>query len=437
MFTFSRLKLLMGFGAAWLAVGAGVFWYHRTSTPQLLHRGLTALEQGDLQTAERLATRLEERGSHHYSQLLRGQIGVQQGRQLLEASADGLPAPQRQRLQSQTQDAFRWALKHLTRVQDEDRVGTLGTVLAAECLVRLEEFGLAADALHRVVQRHPDQKEAHRLLAAIHIDLNAPFQAIKHLQEWGRLDPSDGRPYRWIGFFYRSYTFNNWEEAVAAYREACRRQLTPTVRAEVLGELAETLIDGLAAYQAALEVLDQGAAVFAESPEVLTLKAECYWGLGQPARTAQLLERALRAQPDLFRALLLRAKVALAEKNPQAALPLLEQAVQLNPHDLASRQYLMQTCRLVGDFTGAEHHQRRLEESTGYKEQLTHLHGEADRNPWDDQVRYQLAELCLKVNRPVEARQWLQAALACNRGNQAARALLAQLAATEPDKVTR
>jgi tetratricopeptide (TPR) repeat protein len=431
MFTFSRLQFLFALGAAWLAAGAGAFWFHQTNPAQLLRRGRAALERGDTQAAERLAARLEERGSRLHSQLLQGEIGVWEGRSLLEsAAAEGLPASERSRLQAQARDTFRRALKELTRILDDGPAGARGTVLAAECLIHLEERGLAANALRQVVHRHPDEKEAHRLLAAIHIDLHTPFQAIGYLREWGRLDPSDGRPYRWIGFFYRSYTFNQWEEAVAAYREACRRQLQPAVRAEVLGELAETLIDGLADYPAALEVLDQGAEVFAESPEVLTLKAECYWGLGQAVRTVQLLDQALRAKPDLFRALLLRVKVHLADKNPQAALPLLEKAVQLNPHDLASRQYLMQTCRLLGDFTAAEHHQRRLEESKGYKDQLTALHGEADRNPWDDQVRYRLAELCLTVNRPVEARQWLQAALACNPGNQQARAALDQLAAT-------
>src|SRR5207302_146550 len=201
----------------------------------------------------------------------------------------------------------------------------------------------------------------------------------------------------------------------------------PTVREEVLGELAECLLVGLSDYQAALKLLDQAPEVLAESPEMLALRAECFWGLGQPARAVQLLDRALLAEPDLVRALLLRAKIYLNDNDPQAALPLLDKAVQRLPHDLASRQYLMLTCRQVGNVTRAEHHQRLLKESTGYKDQLTKLHEEANRNSWDDQVRYRIAELCLKVNRPAEAQVWLRASLACNRWHRKAQGLLDQL----------
>ena len=65
-----------------------------------------------------------------------------------------------------------------------------------------------------------------------------------------------------------------------------------------------------------------------------------------------------------------------------------------------------------------------LQDTKGVWDELTRLHQQAWRTPWDDQVRLRLGELCQKVNRPAEARMWLQAALACNPDNQRARQLL-------------
>jgi tetratricopeptide (TPR) repeat protein len=437
MFTVRRLPLLFGFGAACLTAGALALGLGRASASQLLSRGLAALQRGDAAAAQQLAARLEQRGSAQHARLLRGQVRVWEGRALLEGAADGSPAARRPRLPSRARDAFRGALEELTRVQDEGAVGVEATVLAAECLVHLEKLRLAADALRLVVQRQPEQKEAHRLLAAIYIDLNAPAPAIEHLREWGRLDPDDGRPHRWIGFLSKYYRGSHWEEAAAAYREACRRRLTPAVREEVLRELAETLIDGLGDYKAGLAVLDEGPTAGTEGPERLVLRAECHWGLGQPDRAVALLDRALEAEPNLLRAALARAKIHLADGNARAALPLLERAVQIDPHDVGARLHLMQAYRGVGDAARAEQHRKLFEASKGYKEQLTKLHEEVGRDAWDDQLRYRIAELCLKVNRPAEARLWLRAALACNRGNRQARELLDRLAAAETTPAVR
>ena len=82
-------------------------------------------------------------------------------------------------------------------------MGDEATVRAAECLLQLGARRFATEALTDLVERRPDVIEAHRWLAATYIDLNAPDRALPHLRAWGRLEPTDGRPYRWIGFFIR------------------------------------------------------------------------------------------------------------------------------------------------------------------------------------------------------------------------------------------
>jgi predicted Zn-dependent protease len=195
----------------------------------------------------------------------------------------------------------------------------------------------------------------------------------------------------------------------------------------VIQELAETLIDGQAAYQAALEVLAQRAATDQHLPRLAALRAECLWGLGRATEAARVLDDAMQREAVPLRALVVRAQMFLADDQPQSALPWLEKAIQRDPHDVKSRQQLMQVYRQLGDQPRAEQHQHLLDESRGYKTQLTKLHEAAARRPWDDGIRYEIAELCLKINRPVEAKMWLQAALACNRDNTQARQLLEQL----------
>jgi tetratricopeptide (TPR) repeat protein len=421
----SRSSLLFGLMAAVLAAGGILACVYTTRADYLLGQGQAALAQGDWDKAERYAERLEQRGHSNWSHLLRGEAWVRLGRATREHSVPaGLLLSGLGTQGTRPLEAFRLALGELSRIRDDGPVGQQGTVLAAECLVYLGEQRLAAEALTPLVKQQPEVTEAHRWLAAIYIDLNSANEAIEHLEAWGRLDPTTGRPYRWIGLFHKDY--KRPAEAIAAYREASRRRLDPALQAAVVKELAETLIETQGAYQEALDALAQCPEGFA-GPEILTLRAECLWSLGRHDEGIELVESALRESPDLIEALLLRAKIALADDQPQAALPPLEKVVALDPHNVRSRQYLMQTYKQVGDRTRAAQQQRLLEETKGYMDRLTKLHQEAKARPWDDRIRHQIAVLCLKVNRVAEARTWLRAALASNPDNQQARQTLAEL----------
>jgi Tfp pilus assembly protein PilF len=296
-------------------------------------------------------------------------------------------------------------------MRDEGQLATEATVLGAECLVHLSERRFAAEVLHWALQRNPDHKEAHQWMAAIYIDLNSPSQAIAHLREWGRLDPQNGRPYRWIGWFL-SKDYAKFNEAIEAYREACRRHLEPALRAEVVKELAAALVDGPAEYAAALDALAQSPES-ADQPEFLALRAQCLWNLARRAEATPVVEKAFRQNPELPRALELRAKMFLAEGQPRAALPLLEKALQVDRHNHVCRQLLMQAYKQLGENVRAEEQRQLLEKTRSSKDRLSKLHDEALLRPWDAKVRNELADLCLELNLQAEAQMWRQAALAC------------------------
>ncbi|MCI0458211.1 MAG: tetratricopeptide repeat protein [Gemmataceae bacterium] len=427
MFRSGWFRILLGFMVV-LSVGGGyAFWLSTTRAAYLLRQGQAALLQGDWDEAERVARRLEQRGYPQHGHLLRGEVHLRAARGLLARTpaAGPLDAEPAQR-EARAQDAFRQTLAELARIRDEGPLALEATLLAAECLVRLGEHRLAVEALTAVVKRHPDQKDAHQWLAAVYMDLRSPPEAIRHLQAWGRLDSGDGRPYRWIGFFHRDY--HQQAEAIEAYREALRRQLEPPARAEVVKELAATLIAWEAQYHQALETLDQCPPPWAQDAELLALRAECLWGLGRPTEAVDALESALQANPDLSRGLLLRGKMYLTGDQPAAAVPFLEKAVLVDPHDDRSRDHLVQAYQQLGQTARAEQHQRLLQETKSLKDKVSQLEERALSRPGDDRLRQQVAGLYRKLNRPAEARMWLQAALACNPANQEARQELAQLA---------
>jgi tetratricopeptide (TPR) repeat protein len=398
------------------SVALAAYRFYTTRTAYLLARGQAALERGDWDGARNVIQVLEQKTPPSVGRLFRGKYWTYVGRAALP---DGGEPDVR------AQEAFRRALGELSRLRDEGRLGQEGTVLGAECLVRLGETRLATGALTTLVRQQPDLLEAHRWLAAIYIDLNSPFDAVEQLKEWARLDPTAGRPYRWIGFFFKDY--NRPNEAITAYQEACRRDLTATERTAVLQELTETLLSTRADYQAALDRLQQGPEDFQEQPPIRVLRAECLWGLGRTSEAVAEVEGALEQSPTLPQALRWRAKMYLADRQPRAALPLLEKAARIEFGDLETRQYLMQAYGHLGDKVRAEEQRQRVEEIKGYKDRLTKLHEEAQRNRWDDGVRLRIAELCQHLNRPAEARMWLRAALACNPHNPEARQQLAQL----------
>lgn len=456
-----------------LAIPGAFFGYraHTHSTSYLLARGNEAIERMKTKEVERLEKILENKGEIQAAHLLRGKFYVyageaamkevlpippseefqQAGQMVLGAAGLGdqafeargvvwLMATLFQRKQgavsSPALNAFRKALGELAQIQDDGPIGVEGTVLAAECLMRLQEQRLAEEGLKALIKRHPDNRDAHRFLSVIYIDLNSATEAIHHLQEWARLDPSDGLPYRWIGFFKKD---NSQEgEAAQAYEEALQRQLTPEVRTEVLKELAELYSAPLGDYSKGLATLDKGSDSFQRDPEVVVLRVNCLRSTQREAEAVELVEKTLRENPNSPRLLWLRALLYVTEDKPGQALPRLEKAVDLDPFDLQSLNTLVSVYDLLNRKDKAEQTKKQQQEVQALMTRLATLVQTANRLPWDDRPRLEIGILQMQMKRYEQARTWLQAALACNPNNSRARRLLNQLPSKEkPPSTTR
>jgi len=411
----ARLVLLLGAVAA--AAGGWYGYRHWRNDPdRVFARGRAALAAGDADAAFAAAARLRAAGREQQALVLSGEAWLR-----IAVAGGGRTPPD---------EAYRRAMRAFGEVRDDGPVGADAAALAGECLARLGEHRVAANVLNATLKRFPDHRDAHRWLAAVFIDLNSPRDAVEHLREWGRLAPDDGRPFRWIGLFEKDY--RHTDKAVAAYEEALRRSLDPGMRADVSRELAEALRDGEADYRGMLRVLDGCPEPYAARPEMLTLRAEAEWGLGDGEAAAELLDRVFRDAPGYAPALRLRGQMYLAVDEPAKARPLLEESLRADPFDLGGRQLAVEACHQLGDEAAAAGHRKAMEEVREQRKRLSLLYVTARDRPWDPLVRVEIAELCLAINRRQEAEQMARAALACDPANAEARRLLDRIRSAGP-----
>ena len=448
---------------------AAIAYRFFTSRPSyLVDQAKEALARGDLDQAERVISRLQRRGHDSAAHLIRGKVfvgrarsavesaprpipyeGVQQASQIVLGGAGSRcfpPALQSTAWLSGTlvqqsfprefpdADDLREALKEFVQILDDDPWAAEATVLASECLIRLGERRPAALVLTSLLKRQPDNVDAHRWLAAIYIDLNCPGPAIDELKEWTRLDSTNPRPYRWLGFFARES--DRASEAVDAYHRALQLGLEPLDRVAVLEELAEMLVNSQGDYQTALKTLEMGSTAFQNRPSVLALRAECLVGLGKTNEAVRILDAVLKQHPTFKAALLVRARVCLQEDQPRAAIPLLEKVIRLHPNDPVGRQSLMLAYRATKDDSRAAGQKRYLDTLSSKQERVLKLQAESARDPWNARARHQLALSYATFSRP-QALAWIHAAFASNPDDQTIRKTWTQMIGYQPPALMR
>jgi tetratricopeptide (TPR) repeat protein len=264
--------------------------------------------------------------------------------------------------------------------------------------------------LSYVVSRQPNHVNAHRGLATIYYDQGAWVPAVLHLIKWAELDPTEGRPHRFMGLIYKD--MDQPTPAITCYREALRRRLTATVVQEVKEELAECLV-AKSDFAEALAILEDCGPRQAKVVLLLALRAECLWGLRRESEAQALLDRALQDHPDFPALLRLRAKVHAAAEQPREAAALLERAIKLDPNDHASRYQLAQAYEALERPKEADEQRRQADQTKAALVEMTDLIKVAAENPWDVGVRQRLADACQKLNKPDLAAIWQRATATC------------------------
>ncbi len=408
------LCILLGLAIGGLALMGRVrwgdaAWYYHTVLLRLVGRenpdyklrcGQQALRRGNVERVDQIALLLEADGDRDRASLLRGERLFREGKDYADAQIVPLAKPLLEKAETE-----------LNKIRDKGDIRLEAAALLGQCYMYLKRFGEAKRAFDFVLANRPDHIDAHRGLAVLYFDLGALPQALMHLEKWAELDPQDGRSYRLMGLIHKD--LKKYPEAITAYREALSRGLPGGNRDlnpdAVRKELADCLVEANK-YVEALELLQEFEPLPEDVPQVEALRAECLWGLGRADEARAVLDQALDASSNCPELLRLRAKIHMADKESGAAIKLLQQALNLDPHDYVTRYQLAQVYESLNLKPQAAEQHRLAEQSRKDLEELSKLNREAVEKPTSAAVRARLAELCDRLGRPQDAEMWRQAA---------------------------
>jgi tetratricopeptide (TPR) repeat protein len=369
------------------AVGALGLWRYRVTRPEYrLKQGQEALYHGDIYEADRCAASLEAAGYADHAHLLRGQIYLHQGQ-------------------------LNPAVVEYNQIDHENV-----DVLAPASLI----YGLALLSVNRLVEAEkflvyvastrPEEKDAHRGLAAIYYDRGAMENALPHLQRWIDLDPEEGRSHRFMALIFKDMSV--YAESADHYRQALKLRLPVKDRKEAIAEFAEVLLQ-MNEYEECLACLDGYPGPEAPPAPILELRAECLKGMGRGSEALQALEQAQKKAPPSLRWQRVRAQLYIDAGDFPAAIGLLEKALRIDPHDVTCRHHLALAYAQVGRKQEAAEQGRLLDQSRRLYQELSELNTQDMLKPTDAAVRRKLAEVCNRLSKPELAQMWLRAAEAC------------------------
>jgi len=368
-----------------LVGGAVSWWWLYTSRPGYrLRQGQEALKRNDLDAAEQQALRLEAAGAVDAARLLSGQILMSQARSLDPAS------PQARALWAQ-------ALALFNRIEDQGEIRRQAIALCGQCHLQLGQVIEAERVFTYLLNQHPDDLDGQRGMAALAFDLGAFSAAIHHCREWARLDPSDGRPHRFMGMIWKD--LSKIGDAIPCYQDALARHLTETVKEEVRLELAECYFRQKD-YQQALSTLQPCAPPDELLPKLLALEAECFLAQGKADQALTRVERARKIYPDFPDGLRIQAKLHLQAGETRAAADLLEKAVQLKPANYVCRHLLAQAYMGLNRPADAKKQLGLAEEIKDNLDSLSKLAHEVMEHPKDPTLHLRMADLYQKLDMP-------------------------------------
>jgi tetratricopeptide (TPR) repeat protein len=275
---------------------------------------------------------------------------------------------------------------------------------AAKCFYQLGQYVNTIDAANVALSRDASAIDARRWLAAAYYDLGAVGSAVAELEQISREAKGDSRPDRLLGLI--SKDSEQYQKAIAHYRESLRRDPKQPDREKILNELAESLVKQNL-FAEAMSVLKESQ----RSALVLTLEADCQYALGETTKAHELLSQAIRLDGRCVPAKLSQGKLFLDAGQADQAELILNEAVQLDPFNRVTHLQLSQALRQLGKSQKADDELQRSQEIKSLEREFTDLHETAMQQPLDAEVRYRLGELAEKLGKPELSKMWFRTAL--------------------------
>jgi tetratricopeptide (TPR) repeat protein len=318
------------------------------------------------------------------------------------------------------------ALQAVMHIRDEATGAGEAMTVAGKALIEFKRLKGARQALERGLRLQPNQPDAARALADLHLRLGNGVQGVELLEEAVRLEPGDVR--LWLAMGRAYHDLGEPERAARAYVKAL--ELVPgdgDTRIALISELLNSNQAELATSRVAEAVQKQP-----DDARVLGLASRHARDLGHTEEALSLAGRALAVDPDNIDALLVRAKSQLADGHSDRSLTDLERAVQAHPNNLGALQLLAQVESRLGLAERAartvERH-RRTKDRAVLMDQITR---EIANRPDDPEPRYQLGREAAEGHQTLLASQCFQAALDLDPSYQPAKDALAALKSASP-----
>ena len=260
----------------------------------------------------------------------------------------------------------------------------------------------AETTFRTLLKDSPDSAEAHRWLGIVYYDLGAYDFAIVHLSRLTELEPDDFRPHRLLGLMHRD--FERDADSESFYLKALERTPPKDIRREIVGELALAYISQRK-YQEALKLVESETA----DAELLAIGSRCLMNLAEKEKAAARLREAARLDPDPRTVLLLQAEFFQADNRNTEAIGRLRRAVKLDHFDIEARYKLALLLQKAGNTDEYNAEIAEWEKQKKMKEQLTDLNIKALSEPFNSELRFELAELCEQLGKKELAVMWRKA----------------------------
>jgi tetratricopeptide (TPR) repeat protein len=276
--------------------------------------------------------------------------------------------------------------------------------------------------LHQcIAQQHPD---TFLILEALSQGYTKRYQLSQALDCLNRmLQQQPDNPYALTRRGWIQERFGNLQEAQADFRRAVAVAPEYVLARRFLADHLLHLVRKPEEAAEHYEFLHQRQP---DDPELTANLARCWLGLDQVAEARSLLGKALVAHPRDANLLLVRGLVALNEGQLPQAENWLRQAVASKPAFQPAYYSLILVLQREGKLDEVEKCRARLEEAEADLAKIDKLTQQIKQEPYNSQLRYEMARMLFKIGEDQEGENWLQKVLLLDPNHQLARQALAE-----------
>ena len=238
--------------------------------------------------------------------------------------------------------------------------------LKAECHYWLKDFRAAEIQLLSLIREDPSNAEYHLWLGIIYYDQMKFSASALELQRALLLNPNDHRSYRLLGVMH--YQTDRFPAAISYFKNALLIGGLDG-QMEIVVFLAQALLFDLQHR----EVIDLINSVQKPTGEMLAMKAESHWGLGEEKLATQCISQAEKISPVDRRVLLFRSQLLIDTDCPAESLERLRSVLKSAPHYQRAHYLLGRAYLKLGDQERYQLEMQACQESEAFRRRLWDL----------------------------------------------------------------